>query len=70
MSPPRYPRLLPITLLAGCLWSPPVVCAEGNSPRVGRPHPQIVLPTIEGDRVIALSSLRGRKVLLVHFASW
>lgn len=40
------------------------------SPRVGEPYPQIVLPTIEGDRVVALSSFRGQKVLLVHFASW
>ncbi len=70
MSPPRYPHLLPITLLACWVWGPPAVCAEGNPPKAGRLHPQIVLPTIEGDRAIALSSLRGRKVLLVHFASW
>jgi len=31
--------------------------------------PEIVLPDLEGDEV-ALSSLRGRKVLLVAWASW
>jgi hypothetical protein len=70
MTSPRYPHVLPITLLACWAWGLPVVGAEGNPPKAGRPHPQIVLPTIKGDRAIALSSLRGRKVLLVHFASW
>ncbi len=44
--------------------------AESYRPKVGKYHPQIVLPTIEHDRVLALSSFRGKKVLLVHFASW
>ncbi|MEE8171195.1 MAG: hypothetical protein V3T70_11675 [Phycisphaerae bacterium] len=37
---------------------------------VGEPYPKVVLPTIEHDRVIDLDSYRGRKILLVHFASW
>jgi hypothetical protein len=38
--------------------------------RVGEIHPQIVLPSLDGRRPVALSSLRGKKVLLVQFASW
>ncbi len=47
-----------------------VVQAKPYAPTVGSPHPQIVLPAIDGDRVVALDSYRGQKVLLVHFASW
>ncbi len=44
--------------------------AEGYHPRVGEPHPDIVLPSL-GDRApVSLSQFRGRKVLLVHMASW
>ena len=28
------------------------------------------LPTVDGERTIRLSSLRGKKLLLVQFASW
>ncbi len=48
----------------------PVVQAKPYAPTVGGPHPQIVLPAIDGERVVALDSYRGQKVLLVHFASW
>jgi len=40
------------------------------APVIGQYHPQIILPTVEHDREVALSSYLGRKVLLVHFASW
>ncbi len=39
-------------------------------PKVGKPHPPLALWTIEHDRPISLASLRGQKVLLIHFASW
>ncbi len=44
--------------------------ADSYRPKVGRYHPEIVLPTLEHDRAVALSDYRGKKVLLVHFASW
>ena len=34
------------------------------------PHPDFILPSIHGDDVIQLSDYRGKKVLLLHFASW
>ena len=39
-------------------------------PKVGELHPEIVLPNIENQESVALSSFRGKKVLLIHFASW
>jgi hypothetical protein len=60
-----------LTLTAGC------VCAiagsghaGGYSPRVGQPHPDFVLPSITDREPVSLSQFRGKKVLLVHFASW
>lgn len=44
--------------------------AESYTPRMGEIHPQIVLPAADGSGPVALSSFRGKKVLLVHFASW
>ena len=44
--------------------------ASAYPPEPGTAHPQIVLYTLEGDRTMALSKLQGKKVLLIHFASW
>jgi hypothetical protein len=44
--------------------------AAPYAPEVGRRHPDFTLPTI-GDRTpVSLSSFRGKKVLLIQFASW
>ncbi|MFT5304425.1 MAG: hypothetical protein ACI814_005253 [Mariniblastus sp.] len=34
------------------------------------PHPDFILPSIDGNSSIQLSKYRGKKVLLLHFASW
>ena len=34
------------------------------------PHPDFILPSIDNDEKIQLSKFRGKKVLLLHFASW
>jgi hypothetical protein len=44
--------------------------AEGYRPRVGEPHADSVLPSLSDGEPMGLSEYRGRKVLLVHFASW
>lgn len=36
---------------------------------VGRMHPDFLLPTLDG-RWGRLSDYRGKKILLMHFASW
>ena len=40
------------------------------APKVGQRHPDFTLPLI-GDRApVSLSDFRGKKVLLIQFASW
>ncbi len=40
------------------------------APQVGKPHTDFILPSIRDGRPLQLSSYRGKKVLLMHFASW
>ena len=47
----------------------PQTDARPNPWTVGKPVPDLELPTIDGGR-LALSSLRGKRVLLIEFASW
>jgi hypothetical protein len=44
--------------------------AQAAEPVVGRLHPKLCLPTIDGRRTVDLRDFRGQKVLLVQFASW
>ncbi len=44
--------------------------AAGYSPQVGQLHPDFTLPGIADKEPVSLSQFRGRKVLLIHFASW
>jgi hypothetical protein len=47
---------------------------SSQSPEVGRAvgqlFPELELPTIDGSRTVRLSELRGRRLLLIEFASW
>nr|WP_201750075.1 hypothetical protein [Tautonia marina] len=61
------------TLLAACA----AVVVGGSSgvsgaetPQVGQRYPDFVLPSIEGGAPVSLSQFRGKKVLLIQFASW
>jgi len=40
------------------------------APRVGQPYPDFTLARIDNRQPMSLSQLRGKKVLLIHFASW
>ena len=65
----RLSRILPVT------WAFTFLCisavnAESYAPRVGQQHPEMTLPRIDGGGALSLSDYRGRKVLLIHFASW
>ena len=44
--------------------------AEPYAPRVGQRHPDFTLPTISDGKPVSLAQYRGKKVLLIHFASW
>ena len=44
--------------------------AAPYEPKVGQRHPDFTLPNIATGEPVSLSDFRGRKVLLIHFASW
>ena len=47
------------------------VSAQGSYPvPVGEAHPDFQLVDVDNASVVRLSDYRGRKVLLIHFASW
>jgi hypothetical protein len=46
------------------------VGADTYSPRVGERHVNFTLPAIDDGRPISLEQWRGKKVLLIQFASW
>ena len=48
----------------------PVTPCYAYSPQVGQVHPDFTLPGLGDGVPVSLSQFRGRKVLLVHFASW
>jgi hypothetical protein len=65
----RNLSLLIMTFGSICFFTAPSN-ADGYSPRVGQVHPDFILPNIMDREPVSLSQYRGRKVLLVHFASW
>jgi hypothetical protein len=44
--------------------------ASGYAPMVGQRHPDFTLPRISDRAPVSLSDFRGKKVLLIQFASW
>jgi hypothetical protein len=65
-------RNLALTLATSVvmLGSTSVASAAPYTPKVGKRHPDFTLPTIDNRTPTALSSFRGKKVLLIQFASW
>jgi peroxiredoxin len=57
-----------LTLTCGCLCS--VAAQAAYAPQVGQTHPDFTLPNIVDRTPVSLSQFRGKKVLLIHFASW
>jgi hypothetical protein len=44
--------------------------AAGYAPAVGTRHPDFTLPNVADGKPVSLSDYRGKKVLLIQFASW
>jgi peroxiredoxin len=44
--------------------------AGADAPKVGERHPDFTLPSIATGKPLSLSDFRGKKVLLIQFASW
>lgn len=62
-------RMIRLTALVLVLFSMLPVAASALCVDVGKPVPEVTLPTIDGQSV-TLSSFRGRIVLLAFWASW
>ncbi len=43
---------------------------QNYRPQVGELHPDFTLPRLSDGKPVSLSDLRGKKVLLIQFASW
>jgi hypothetical protein len=39
-------------------------------PKIGKPHPPLALWNLSHDESVSITAFRGKKVLLIHFASW
>jgi hypothetical protein len=60
-----------MTLAASAiLWAAAPAFADPYAPKVGQRHPDFTLPDIRAGKPVALSDFRGKKLLLIHFASW
>ena len=57
-----------VTAVVLC-WAHPAF-GDGYPPRPGERHPDFTLPNIEDGAAISLAQYRGRKLLLIQFASW
>ena len=61
---------LPLMICGMMLGTTSRASAASYAPKVGERHPDFTLPAI-GDRTpVSLSNFRGKKVLLIQFASW
>jgi hypothetical protein len=62
-------RICILVLLAvGCIDAQPLMAQY--QPIEGQPHADFLLPRIDNGEPMSLASFRGKKVLLIHFASW
>jgi hypothetical protein len=59
-----------LTVMDGRALSQDLPAAARYRVEVGKAHPDFALPRIDNGRPLRLSDYRGKKVLLVHFASW
>ena len=59
-----------LLILMSAIGSPASASQTGGPWRVGAPLPDLSLPTIDGEQEIALADLRGKRLLLIEFASW
>ena len=66
MHPQRLLFSLSLLMLSGNV----SLLGDDYSPRVGQPHADFLLPRIDNGEAVRLSQFRGKRVLLVHFASW
>ena len=62
--------LLPLVAVFGVVAPLPAASAQEVGRREGQFLPDLELPTIDGKQTLRLSDFRGKKLLLIEFASW
>ena len=63
-------QLHSFVLTGSIAWLAATASAETYSPRVGVRHADFTLPAIDDGGPVSLEQFRGKKVLLIQFASW
>ena len=63
-------RIAPFLMMLVVLAAAPPSKAAPYEPRVGQRHPDFTLANIDTGKPVSLSDFRGKKVLLIQFASW
>ena len=70
----RMPRTISIAFLSACVFLSAQAAHAGDGVRTGTREgerfPDLNLPSIANGKMVSLSSFRGKKVLLLKFASW
>jgi len=61
---------LALAWVVAAVYTPSQLALGAEGPTVGRRHPDFVLPRIDDGKPVSLSDFRGKKVLLIQFASW
>ena len=67
-----FARTLPTVIALLAMLTCGQACAQnaGYRPQLGKRHPALRLPNIEHGEAVSLADYLGKKVLLIHFASW
>ncbi len=61
----------PVALASSLVLLLGVASAQENfAPKDGEVFPEMSFPTLDGDGFASLADFRGKKVLLMQFASW
>jgi hypothetical protein len=63
-------RTTSLTCAALALLATAPIAALETGFREGQVFPDLVLPALNDGRLLSVSAFRGRKVLLISFASW
>jgi hypothetical protein len=61
---PRAILLIAASVVAAAGGQPP------SGPKPGDPYPSYLLPSLRGGDPLSVAHFRGKKVLLLQFASW
>jgi hypothetical protein len=63
-------KVLSLQLFAAIASLATPLAADRYDPRLGERHVDFTLPAIDDGQPVSLEQFRGKKVLLIQFASW